>query len=106
MHIEAALPIGTGVLGRSQVAWLGSKTEERSCPFVIVLCLMQRRLACLDLALLPWYFLLQSVGFLLCLALFLWRLLASHGVECAHLGLVNSSDMETLSLQSVAQALG
>lgn len=70
-----------GVFGHSQVALLESVTkEERSCRFVIVLCFIYRRLACLDSSRLPWYFLFQSVGFLLCLVLFLWRLLTGHGI--------------------------
>lgn len=87
INIQAALPIGTGVFGCSKVAWLDSVTkEERSCPFVIVFCFMQRRLVCLNSSVLPWYFLFQSVGFLLCLALFLCMLLTGQGVWCTHFG--------------------
>lgn len=52
----------------------------------IVLCLIWGRLAYLDSSLLPCCFLFQSVGFLLCSALFLCRLLAGHGVWYTRLG--------------------
>lgn len=57
---------------------------------------MQGRLACLDCSLLLWYFLFQSLGFLLCLALYLWGLLTGH---VSMWGLVDSSDVEMLRLQ-------
>ena len=61
-----------------------------------MLCIIQGRLACLDCSLLLWYFLFQSVGFLLCLVLYLWGLLTGH---VSIWGLVDSSDVEMLSLQ-------
>lgn len=88
------------VWGSSQVAWLEYDKRRKKLSLSIVLCTIQRRLACLDASLLSRDFLFQSVGFLLCLPLFLCRLLTGVMVSDVPIwSLVDSSDVEMLHLQ-------